>query len=101
MPTWLSITLAVLGSLGTIYGMIMGYQNRAKADTKDIKTDAAGDAELKADIKYIARGVEDIRVDMKAQEKRHGELSERVTRVEESTKSAHHRIDEIKKAKEE
>jgi hypothetical protein len=101
MPTWLGITIAILGAAGAVFGIIMGYQNGKKADAKDIKADATGDAELRADIKYIARGVEDIRVDMKAQEKRQGELSERVTRVEESTKSAHKRLDTIEKIKEE
>lgn len=46
-------------------------------------------------------GVEDIRVDIKAQEKRHGELTERVAKVEEVAKSAHKRIDTIEKNKEE
>jgi septal ring factor EnvC (AmiA/AmiB activator) len=101
MPIWLTITIAVLGAVGTLFGIFMGYQNSRKSDTKDIKTNATEDAELRADIKYIARGVEDIRIDLKAQEKRHGELSERVARVEESTKSAHHRIDKIEKIKEE
>jgi uncharacterized membrane protein len=96
MPTWLGITIAILGAAGAVFGIIMGYQNGRKADAKDIKADASGDAELRADIKYIARGVEDIRVDLKAQEKRHGDLSERVTRVEESTKQAHLRINELK-----
>jgi hypothetical protein len=94
MPTWLSVTIAILGAAGTLFGLYMGFK-------KAVKVDAAGDAELRSDIKYIARGVEDIRVDMKAQEKRHGELSERVTRVEESTKSAHKRIDTLGKIKEE
>jgi uncharacterized membrane protein len=101
MPIWLSITIAILGATGTLFGIFMGYQGSRKADTKDIKADASGDAELRADIKYIARGVEDIRVDLKAQEKRHGDLSERVTRVEESTKSAHKRLDTVEKIKEE
>jgi phage shock protein A len=44
---------------------------------------------------YIKRGIEDIRVEQKAQGRRYDELAERVTRVEESAKSAHHRIDRV------
>ncbi len=52
--------------------------------------------ELKSDIKYIKSGVDDIKIDLKVQEKRVNELSERVTRIEESAKQAHKRIDEIR-----
>ncbi|HUV84226.1 MAG TPA: hypothetical protein VMV86_00870 [Methanosarcinales archaeon] len=86
-----------MGIVGIIFGIYMGYLNFKKVETKDAKIDAAGDAELKTDIKYIARGVEDIRVDMKVQEKRHSDLSERVVRVEESSKSAHLRLDTLNK----
>lgn len=87
----------LIGLCGTMIGMVLGVLNYKRSTSKDMKTDAAGDAELKTDIKYIARGVEDIRVDMKVQEKRHSDLSERVTRVEESSKSAHLRLDTLNK----
>ncbi|MGG4453792.1 hypothetical protein [Brevibacillus porteri] len=44
---------------------------------------------------YIKRGVDDIRFEQKAQGKRTDELSDRVTRVQESTKQAHKRLDRI------
>jgi phage shock protein A len=44
---------------------------------------------------YIKRGIEDIRVEQKAQGRRYDELAERVTRVEESAKQAHRRIDRL------
>lgn len=42
-------------------------------------------------------GVDSIRIDMKANDKRLEKLSEQVIRVEESAKSAHKRIDKIDK----
>ncbi|WP_426251383.1 hypothetical protein [Paenibacillus pabuli] len=42
---------------------------------------------------YIKRGVDDIRLEQRAQAQRVDVLSERVTRVEESAKQAHKRID--------
>ncbi len=97
----MTIELGVLiGIICTIAGTAFGYFNWRRNDKKDIRADAASDGELRADINYIRRGVEDIRVDLKAQDKRFGELTERVTRVEESAKQAHKRIDRIEESKE-
>ncbi len=84
---------AAIGILAMLAGIIFGYLNYKRFCKKDTTEEGISAGEMKADISYIRRGVEDIRVDMKAQEMRFGELSERVTRVEESSKSAHKRID--------
>ena len=86
----------LIGMVCALLGIILGYLGWRRDSNNDIETDASDNGALHADINYIKRGVEDIRIDQKAQEKRHSELSERVTRVEESTKQAHKRIDEIK-----
>lgn len=83
----------MVGLLAAVIGMLVGYLNYQRFCKKDVKDEGVSDGELKADINYIRRGVEDIRIDMKAQEMRFGELSERVTRNEEGVKSAHKRID--------
>jgi 5-bromo-4-chloroindolyl phosphate hydrolysis protein len=87
----------LIGLAGAIFGIVMGYLNWRKTSDKDIQISAIGQGELRADIKYIRRSVEAIQVEMKVQEKRHGELTERVTRVEEKAASAHRRIDGIEK----
>ncbi len=87
--------VALIGIVCTVCGVLIGYWNVRRENDNDIKDDAEHEGELKADVKYIRRGIEDIRVDLKAQEMRHLELSERVTRVEESAKSAHRRIDNL------
>jgi len=92
----LGVFIGLISIVSMVFGMIISYMKWRKYNDKDIKLDAAGNGELRADIGYIKRGVEDIKLDLKAQENRYSELSERVTRVEESTKSAHKRIDEIK-----
>lgn len=93
----MTIELGVLiGLVCTVLGTIFGYLSFRRTSNKDLKDDAVSNGELRADINYIRRGIEDIRVDLKAQDKRFGELSERVTRVEESAKQAHKRIDELK-----
>lgn len=87
---------ALLGVIGTVSGIIfayLGYNRGVKMQCKDEGIDSG---ELKANITYIRSGVDDIKIDLKAQERRVGDLSERVIRVEESNKNAHQRIDEIK-----
>lgn len=85
----------LIGIISAIVGMILGCLAWRRNDKSDTKEEAKENGELRADITYIRNGIEDIRVDMRAQVQRHGELAERVTRVEESTKQAHKRIDEI------
>ncbi|MHC1747504.1 MAG: hypothetical protein AB9856_03835 [Cellulosilyticaceae bacterium] len=87
--------LAFLGVLSPLVAVIT-YITGTK---KEIKTDGQDQGELRADIKYIRNGVEDIRVDMRVQDSKIDGLTERVTRVEESAKQAHHRVDEIKNTK--
>lgn len=62
-----------------------------------MKADGQQSAEVKAELGYIRKGVDDIRIDLKASEKQMVALGERVTRVEESTKQAHKRLDTIEK----
>ena len=62
---------------------------------RDVRGDARADAEIESDIKYIARGVDDIRLEQRAQREQMGVISERLTRVEESAKQAHKRLDRI------
>ena len=44
---------------------------------------------------YIKRGIEDIKLEQRAQVQRYDMLAERVTRLEESGKQAHKRIDKL------
>lgn len=63
--------------------------------SKEVKTDSQESAELRAELGYIRRGVDDIKIDIKASDKQIQALGERVTRVEESNKSLHKRIDAL------
>ncbi|WP_143287327.1 hypothetical protein [Caloramator quimbayensis] len=64
--------------------------------TKKDDRDSVGNAvRLEAKVDYISKGVDDIRLDIKDHGRKIDDIDRRVTRVEESTKSAHHRIDEL------
>lgn len=93
-----------LGILVSVLGLIIAYQtyqlNRQKDVKSDTREEAKHDAKLQTRLDYISKGVDDIRIDLKANEKQMIALGERVTRVEESNKQAHKRIDKIERGDE-
>ena len=62
---------------------------------KDVREDAAGTARLEAKLDSISSGVEDIRVETRTMRGRVDGLAERVSAVESSCQSAHHRLDQL------
>ena len=86
-----------IGILVGILGLVISYQAYQLNKTKVVRSNTQESAELKAELGYIRKGVDDIRIDLKANEKNIAHLGERVTRVEESSKQAHKRIDNIEK----
>lgn len=84
-----------LGILFTGLGILIAYLGYSFNRTKELKTDTRQDAQIKAQLDYISKGVDDIRIDQKASERQMVALGERVTRVEESAKSLHKRLDSI------
>ncbi|CQR55246.1 hypothetical protein [Paenibacillus riograndensis] len=79
--------------LAAISGIILGWVGGTRAFKQDIAQDAGNGAALKTDVEYIKRGVDDMRLEQRAQGQRFDVLSERVTRIEESAKSYHKRLD--------
>ncbi|WP_019779247.1 hypothetical protein, partial [Streptococcus sobrinus] len=65
--------------------------------SKEVKADVQQSADVKAELVYISKGVDDIRHDIRAKETQMILLGERVTRVEESAKQAHRRLDNMEK----
>lgn len=90
----MSVELGVLIAVG---GFLISYLTYQLNKQKEVKTDTAQDAQIKAQLDYIGKGVDDIRIDLKANERQMAQLGERVTRVEESAKQAHKRLDNFEK----
>jgi len=82
---------AVISAAAAISGIVLGWLGRSRT----VRQDGAEDGELRASVEYIARGVDDLRVEIRSQGQRYDMLAERVTRVEESAKQAHRRIDRL------
>ena len=91
----ITVIVAIIGVAGTISGILLGWLGRSRTVRQDTATEAASDAELRASVNYIRQGVDDLRVEIRAQGQRYDMLAERVTRVEESAKQAHKRLDRI------
>ncbi|HFK1410220.1 hypothetical protein ABE47_09320 [Bacillus thuringiensis] len=79
-----------IGVLIAVLSLAISYFGYALNKSKSIKADGQQSAEVKAELGYI-------RIDLKASEKQMVALGERVTRVEESTKQAHKRLDTTEK----
>lgn len=84
-----------IGVLCTVIGVLIGFLTFTRNRDKDVKNDASELAVIRTKLDNIGQGVDSIRIDIKANEMRVAALSERVTRVEESSKQAHKRIDKL------
>lgn len=88
------ITIGVICSaVGALVG-ILGFIRYSKQDVKQ-ETSNSTRVEIKLD--YAITGINEIKSDIKDTRKDVAILQDRLTRVEESTKSAHHRIDGLQK----
>ncbi|MDA1914990.1 hypothetical protein [Bacillus cereus group sp. MYBK242-2] len=86
-----------IGVLIAIASALIGYFSYSLNRSKEIKSDGQQGAEMKAKLEYISKGVDDIRIDQKASERQMVSFGERITRVEESAKQAHKRLDNLEK----
>lgn len=87
-----NISIQVLCTIG---GFVVALITLQRKSNKDIRADTREEAETKAKLDYISKGVDDIRIDIKAQQRDIQELKERVIKNEASLKSAHKRIDNL------
>lgn len=78
--------ISIAGVFCTVIGTVLGYRN-------GLKKEGHAEGSLRSDIGYIKSSVDDLKNEQRNFNGLHYELAERVTRVETSDKSAHHRID--------
>lgn len=82
---------AAISAAAAISGIVLGWLGRSRT----VRQDGAEDGELRAAVNYIRQAVDDLRVEIKSQSQRYDLLAERLTRTEESVKSAHKRLDRL------
>lgn len=86
-----------LGLLCSLLGAVLGFAGFMRYNREDTKEETSSFTKVETKIDYISKGVDDIRLDIKSQDRKIVDIVQRLTRVEESAKSAHHRIDGIEK----
>ena len=90
--------LEILGIVASVCAIVFGYLAFFRNRKKDDEEEGQKAGTIMSDIGYIKAGVDDIKAEQKEQRKTNIEVVSRLTAVEESTKQAHKRIDELKDA---
>jgi len=94
--TW-ELIMGLVGVVSGVCAVVFGAMNSRRADVSQTREDALMLARIEGKLDSANRGIEDMRVEVRTHGGRIAELSTRVTRCEESVKSAHHRLDEVRK----
>lgn len=87
---------AIVGIICGIGGFIISFLGYFRNSKSDIKEETGSTARVEMKLDYAITGINEIKADMKDTQKDVIEISTRLTKVEDSLKSAHHRIDELK-----
>ncbi|OOM70289.1 hypothetical protein CLPUN_52480 [Clostridium puniceum] len=87
----------IIGMASTLIGILVGAIGLKRTFKNDIKEESNSQTKFEMQLNYISRGIDDIRLELKAQDNKINRLSEKVARLEESLKSAHKRIDDLEK----
>jgi hypothetical protein len=89
-----SVLIGVVGILCSIVSVYLGYRSGIKKERtdkeKECKSEGKESGELKADTEYIKRRIDDVLLEQKDTNKTLSHHADRLARVEESSKSAHH-----------
>lgn len=86
---------SIIAAVGTVCGVVFSYIGYRTGLKKDSHKEGEEDGSLKADTQYIKRRVDDVLLEQRNINNTLSSHSERITRVEESSKQAHKRIDRL------
>ncbi|MGN0819899.1 MAG: hypothetical protein ACI4M6_05875 [Christensenellaceae bacterium] len=89
--TIIAIASVVISAIAVTCTIIGVTRDRKKDDYNAGKDDGG----IRGDIKYMRNSFDDLRLDVKEVARKQDTQGERLTRVEESCKQAHKRIDEV------
>ena len=82
-----------IGTIITALSLLIAGVSLLRVFSRDGKGATKDFTRVETKIDYIGGDIKDIRDDVKAVSVRQEDMAERLVKVEESTKSAHHRID--------
>jgi peptidoglycan hydrolase CwlO-like protein len=90
----------IVGLIGAVCSIVFSYIAYDQGKKKQCKDEGKNTGSLMSDIGYIKAGIDDLKQEQKNAQTKHYELVERVTKVEESLKSAWYEIKKGKKVEE-
>lgn len=85
----------VIGLGCSVIGAVLGVAGYQLKMEKESTAEGKDKGVMLTELGYIKAGIDDIKREQREQEGRHNTLAERVTRVEESAKQAHLRINRL------
>ena len=97
----LLVLIAGLSLFVAIISSFIAIRSYSRLSNQDLKNDTAVGTKVGAVVEtkldYISKGMDDIKLDNREQSRVTNGINSRLIAVEESSKSAHKRIDELKK----
>ncbi len=96
-----TIITIVIAALSLSLSAYVALRNNRKSDDKDIAERVARDTRIDIKLEEITNYVKEIRDDNSEQKKQLADLNREMVIVQQSVKSAHHRIDRIEGKEEE
>ena len=91
----------LISAVSVAFAIYCGLKNNRRADTKDIERRVEERAETKAMLNIINSTTQEIKGRVVTMDDKIKEHDTRITIVEQSTKSAHHRLDRIEEKEDE
>lgn len=95
MPIEYTIILSIVTAGIALVGVATGRNTLRRAQQRDDKEEGAQFAKVEESLDRIDKGIAEIKYDMRTIKDEIKETRERVIKVEESTKQAHKRLDEL------
>ena len=89
------IVLAIISVLGTISSILFAYLAFKRSNKQEHKDEGKNEGVMLSEIGYIKSSIDRIEKSLNHLEERYTDLSNRLVKVEESTKNAHKRITEL------
>lgn len=92
----MSIEITVLiSAVSVAFAIFFGLKNNKRADTKEIEERTRDRAELNLKLDFISKQTNEIKEQISSLVKEVQNHGEKIAELQQSTKSAHHRIDTI------
>ena len=92
---YLSIVATILGAVGTVFGIYSATKSNKRTDAKDAEEFGKQFGQIMSELGYIRGSVDDTKRKMEKLEANYSDVLQRLTIVEQSTKSAHKRLDDV------